>query len=781
LHTYGETYEHRPLIYVVVSSSENIKNIEQIRNDNLRRAGMEKGNPSTKKAIVWMSYNVHGNEASGVEAALRTLYEVANPENKNVQHILNNLIIVFDPCLNPDGRDRYVNFYRQYGNVNPNTARDAFEHHEPWPGGRSNHYLHDLNRDWAWLTQQESQRRIEHYNQWMPQVHIDFHEQGYNNPYYFAPAAAPYHEVLTPWQQEFQKEIGKNNAKYFDAQGWLYFTREIFDLYYPSYGDTYPSYNGAIGMTYEQAGSGWAGLSITTQEGDPLTLYDRMLHHYTSGMATLETIAKHADKVISEFEHYFKQNSNQPIGTYKTYVIKETNNKDKIKKLTQWLDHHNIEYGHPAVSKPVRGFDYQKQTTSTIALTNNDIIFTTYQPKSRFITSVFEPFPKLPDSLTYDITGWSLFYAHNVEAYALTEKITIGKRVDHDTSASFETKENVYAYLFKYETTEDVKFLAELFNHGFKVRASLQPFTVGGQSFDAGTLIVTRRNNEGIVDFDHTLVSIANEYQRNVYTTSTGFVEQGKDFGSSYIRYINRPEVAVVFGDQTWSLSAGEVWHYFEQEINYPITQLSLSTLRNTQLSNYDVLIFPEGWYSGLEATLTKKIYDWVQDGGRLILIGRSIQSFSGKDGFHIESLSAEEKENQKEKKAERNYLKKYGDAERADISDQIIGAIYQVQLDKTHPLAFGLGDRYFSLKTNESRYAFLDNGWNVGVINGKAKPVQGFAGHNVNKKFDNSLVMGVQSAGEGNIIYFVDNPLFRSFWQAGKMAFSNAVFLVGE
>jgi hypothetical protein len=237
----------------------------------------------------------------------------------------------------------------------------------------------------------------------------------------------------------------------------------------------------------------------------------------------------------------------------------------------------------------------------------------------------------------------------------------------------------------------------------------------------------------------------------------------------------------MLFGDQTWSLSAGEVWHYFEREIKYPITQLSLSSLRSSRLSNYQVLIFPEGWYSGLDATLVKKIQDWVSEGGKLILLGRSIQSFAGKDGFSITTVTEAEKEAQKKDKRDTNYWRKFSDMERAEIADQISGAIYQVQLDTSHPLAFGLGDRYFSLKTNESRYAFLENGWNVGVINGKAKPVQGFAGNNVNKKFDNSLVMGVQSVGAGNIIYFVDNPLFRSFWQSGKLAFSNAVFIVGE
>jgi hypothetical protein len=250
LKQYGESYEHRPLIYAIITSRENFQNIDRIRQDNLRRAGLIEGNPSNdKKAIVWLSYNVHGNEASSLEASMWTLYELANSSNSKTQEWLRNTIVILDPCINPYGRDRYANLYNQYLNLPPNESGDAKEHREPWPGGRSNHYLFDLNRDWAWLTQIESQQRIKIYNEWMPHVHVDFHEQGYNAPYYFAPAAEPFHEVITTWQREFQTMIGKNHAKYFDAEGWLYFTKDIFDLYYPSYGDTYPTYNGAIGRT----------------------------------------------------------------------------------------------------------------------------------------------------------------------------------------------------------------------------------------------------------------------------------------------------------------------------------------------------------------------------------------------------------------------------------------------------------------------------------------------------------------------------------------------------
>ena len=295
---YGRTYENRPLILAIVSSPENLANLEQIRTDNLRRAGFIDGSPETNIPIVWLSYNVHGNESSSTEASMATIYELIR-EGSDKSAWLENTVIIMDPCINPDGRDRYVNFYWQYGNHRYNPDPNSLEHHEEWPGGRPNHYLFDLNRDWAWQTQVETQSRIKEYNQWLPQIHVDFHEQGINSPYYFAPAAQPYHELITSFQRDFQTEIGKNHAKYFDQNDWFYFTKQRFDLLYPSYGDTYPTYSGAIGMTYEQAGHGRAGLGIIKQEGDTLTLGDRIAHHYTTGLSTIEVTYNNAERLLN--------------------------------------------------------------------------------------------------------------------------------------------------------------------------------------------------------------------------------------------------------------------------------------------------------------------------------------------------------------------------------------------------------------------------------------------------------------------------------------------------
>ena len=783
---YGKTYEHRPLLYLAITSPENFQMLEQIRTDNLKRTGLQEGTPSGKKtAIVWLSYNVHGNEASSLEASMLTLYELADPDNKKTQEWLKNTVVIIDPCINPDGRDRYANFYNQYGNIPPNTYVDGFEHHEPWPGGRTNHYFFDLNRDWAWTTQVESQQRVKVYNQWLPHVHVDFHEQGYNSPYFFAPASEPLHEVISAWQRDFQLMIGKNNAKYFDEKGWLYFTKEVFDLYYPSYGDTYPTYSGAIGMTYEQAGGGIGGLNITTETGEALTLKDRILHHHTSGLSTVEITSQNAAKVIEEFEKYFRENNNSPASDYKTYVINGSNHADKINSLTSWMDTHAIRYGHPAAAGTSRGFSYQTQSTGQVNITSADIIVSIYQPKSRFITTIFEPASTLSDSLTYDITAWNLIYAYNLDAYALTERLAVGKPYQPIAVSSSTPAQKPYAFIFKYQSLQDVALLSALMQMNLSVRSAEKSFQVGGETFLPGSLIITRRNNEGVHDLDGIVGALAGKYKRKVYTANSGFVEQGRDLGSSDLNHLTKPKVAVLFGEQTSALSTGEIWHFFEQQIRFPVTQIGSEYFRIVNLSRYDVLIVPEGSYKLFDDGLLERISAWVTDGGKLILIGNALDAFVDKKGFGLKKYNSDSEkaaaELREQDRLQNETFSRYEEIERKRLSDNISGAIYKVALDNSHPLAFGMRNTYYTLKNHERRFAHLSTGWNVGYFKENVKPVQGFAGFKANQALDNSLLLGVEEKGKGEIIYFVDNPLFRSFWENGKILFANAVFLVGQ
>ncbi len=784
---YGFTYEKKPLQLAIISSPENFSKLEEIRTNQLKSAGLLDGDPVNNGiAIVWLSYNVHGNEAVSTEVSMKTLYELVNPDNKQTKEWLKNTVVIIDPCINPDGRGRYVNWYYQKGNLPYNKNPDAAEHHEPWPGGRANHYLFDLNRDWAWATQIESQNRLVVYNNWMPNVHVDFHEQGVNSPYYFAPAAEPYHEVISNFQREFQITIGKNHAKYFDKNGWLYFSKEVFDLLYPSYGDTYPMFNGAIGMTYEQGGSGRGGIGVMNKEGDELSLKDRIAHHFTSSMSTIEMTSVHAKRLSSEFNSYFKKAQENPVGNYKAYVIK-SNNRDKINSLKKLLNRHKIEYGTVNKDISVKGFSYIKNTNDgKVKVTKGDLVISAYQAKSNFVKALFEPQTKLSDSLTYDITAWSLPYARGLEAYASTVKIPVVPLESVDKVARVDGVEKPYAYITKWNSIEDVSFLSYLLQKKVKVRFSKKPFSIGDKNFTAGSLVITRAGNQKNVDFDKIVKSASKKFNRNVLAVASGFVDSGYDFGSSKVSYLKKPKVAVLSGDGVSSLSFGAIWHFFEQQIAYQINVIDTDYFNSIDLHDYDVLILPNGYYSSvLSKDELGVLNKWVQKGGKIIAINSAISVFANSDDFDISNYESDDEK--KAVKKSKDSLKKqqrlmaFDDRERNSISNYITGSIFKASLDNTNPLGFGYSNHYYTLKTNSKKYTYLKNGYNVSVIKNKDSKISGFAGKNAMVSIENSLVYGVERKGRGTVVYLVDDPLFRSFWENGKLLFSNAVFMVGQ
>jgi len=757
LTVYGQTNERRPLLLAYVSSPENIANLESIRQEHLKDT---EGTGNLSKAIVWLSYNVHGNESVSTEASMQTIYELLT----NKSAYLENTVVIMDPCINPDGRDRYSNWYNQYKNTPNQVDPNSKEHHEGWWSGRSNHYMFDLNRDWAWLTQKESQQRLKVYNEWLPHVHVDFHEQGVNNPYYFAPAAEPYHEVITDFQREFQVTLGRNHAKYFDANGWFYFTKEVFDLFYPSYGDTYPVYNGAIGMTYEQGGSGRAGLGIITAIGDTLTLKDRIAHHFTTGLSTVEVSSQNATRLNEEFRKFYKNQNFK----YKSYVLK--GDADKLNALKSLLAKHKITYGDLS-NGTYKGHHYATGSNGSMSLNNNGMVVSTNQPKGTLVQVLFEPNAKLSDSLTYDITAWSLPYAYGLDAIATTSLVTA--QASQSDAKSTNIDKGSYAYLTDWNSMEDARFLAALLKEGIRVRKADRPFVIDGNSFDRGTLIITKGDNEHKPNFVNMLQSTANTFQKEITQVSTGFVDSGKDFGSSYVQMIEKPKVAVLSGEPTSTLRFGEIWHFFEQQLHYPLTVIDSEYANRVDLDEYNILVLPDGYYGNhFNEDQLSELKDWVRNGGKLIAMGGAIDAIDGEKGFGIQKKKLE---NDEEEGIE---PKPYEDWERERIKSAITGAIFKTKVDNTNPLAYGYGQNYFTLKLGSRGYDYLKGG-NAVYLEKNAKPFSGFAGSEAQKQISESLIFGTENVGRGQVIYMVDNPLFRGFWENGKLFFANALFMV--
>lgn len=756
---YGKTNERRRLLLATISTKENMQNLEKIREEHMKGLNGE-GTPD--KAIVWLSYNVHGNESVSTEASMQTIYDLFTTKSS----YLENIVVLIDPCINPDGRDRYVNWYNQFKNSPNQVDPNSKEHHEGWWSGRSNHYMFDLNRDWAWLTQVESQQRLKQFNKWLPHVHVDFHEQGVDNPYYFAPAAEPFHEVITGFQREFQKTIGKNHAKYFDENGWFYFTKEVFDLLYPSYGDTYPTYNGGVGMTYEQGGGGRAGLGIITSIGDTLTLKDRIAHHHTTGLSTIEVASKNITKLNEEFIKFYKNKNYK----YKSYVL--NGNPDKLEALTDLLSKHEIKY-KVGNNSTVKGYNYATGKSGSLKSSDKSIIVSTDQAKSTLVKVLFEPTAKLSDSVTYDITAWSLPYAYGLDAIA-SESNVAGTISSTQNITSAIIKADSYAYLADWNSMKDARFLAELLRNKIRVRYAHKPFTLDGISHERGTLIITKSDNKQINNFNTILTNASKNHNKTLISTNTGFVESGKDFGSGYVDVIQDLNIAVLSGEPTSTLRFGEIWNFFEQQLNFPISVLDEDYFSRIDLTTYDILILPDGrgYNSFLSSNIKEKIKDWVKRGGKLIVMGGAINALTSSD----KDFNIKEKEIENDST---NTISSFEVSEREQIKFEITGAIFKATVDNTNPLAYGYDDTYFTLKLGDRAYKYLENGSAVYLSEGANQPVSGFAGSEAKKKIAETLIFGTEEMGRGQIIYMVDNPLFRGFWENGKLFFANALFMV--
>lgn len=769
---YGETNEGRELMISIIASPENLKRIEAIRLNNLQLAGVSKQNTALADApaIVWLSYNVHGNETSSSEAAMKTLFALVDPNNSPTKEWLKNTVVIIDPCINPDGRDRYVNWFNSMVGVNANPDPQSREHIEPWPGGRSNHYNFDLNRDWAWQTQVESQQRIKKYQEWLPQVHVDYHEQGYDQPYYFAPAAEPFHDVITEWQRDFQGLIGKNNASYFDKNGWLFFTKERFDLLYPSYGDTYPIYKGAIGMTFEQGGIR-SGLAILNKNGDTLTLADRVEHHYTTGISTLETSSKNQQRLLKEFKQFFDDSKAGKFGEYKTYVLtsKDENKLLSIKKL---LTDNGIESG-TLTNKGFKGYNYFNSKEETFVDEGLHLAISAYQPNAVLVKVLLEPKTKVSDSNTYDITAWSLPYAYGIQAYAVKEKLDVS--VLALAASKIQTVHTNYGLIIPYTSLNAAKLMGHLLQKGVKIRYATTSFQYKGKTYPSGTLVILKTSNSK-VDWNALTNEACLKFHIQADVVETGFMDKGADFGSTDMHVINSaPRVVLLSGEQTSSLGAGEIWQFFDQQLNYPLTLVNVNDFSRFNLKNYQVLIVPDGNYKTLmEKATTDKLKDFVRSGGKLIALESAAEQMAGTEwGFKL-------KEDKTEDKNEYAALKIYGDQERNALTSSIPGAIYKVDLDSTHPLAFGYPNFYYTLKKDDTIFEFLKEGWNVGVLKKNAY-VTGFSGFKVKNKLKDGLLFGVQNLGAGSVVLMADNPMFRQFWENGKLMFCNALFFSGQ
>ncbi len=829
LEPYGKSIEGRTLYLVILSTPENLARLDAIRAATAKLADPRTTTPEEAQAlaassptVVWLSYNVHGNEAVSSEAAMQVAYELAASQDAVVLDWLQHAVILLDPVLNPDGRERYVQFFRSTLGKNPNSDRFAAEHQERWPGGRTNHYLFDLNRDWAWQTQPESRARIRAYRQWNPQVHVDYHEMGAEATYYFAPPAEPVHETVAPLLKKWFDVYGRGNAAAFDRYGFRYYTREDFDLLYPSYGDSWPSLNGAIGMTYEQAGGPAGGLTLTLREGQrTLTLRDRAARHFTSSLATIDTSVKNREARLRDFYDFHRAAIDAGAkGPVRQFLLVPGHDPERFHHALEILLRQGIE-----VQCATAGFDAEALTNSwgeSVArkhLPAGTCVVDLAQPAGFLARALLEREAKLEATFFYDVTAWSMPLSLGVEAYSAAKPVAASLQLLAAAPISSGAVEGspaaaTSAYIIPWESGAAPRLLGFLLAEDFKAYVTLKAFKLAGREFAAGSVIVPVENNPPVLG--ERIRELARRARCPVVATPTLLSEAGIDLGSNRVRFLRRPRVAILTDTPTSSNDYGALWHYFEQQLDLPFTPLRVERLRDVDLSQYNVLILPpdssdgRGYPRFLDKKLQQKLGDWVRAGGVLIgLRGGAVFATKKKAGLASityryvrredeeerleEERAAEkpdakpttaEKKEEKEAKPEEELARKlmpYADREKALREEEIPGTILRTTLDTTHPLGFGLQSPLAVLDNNTAPILELsENGENIAYFPKEKIKLSGFLMPENEKKLAQTAYLVREPQGQGFVILFADTPVFRGFWDSTARLLVNAVFFGG-
>jgi len=785
-HKYATTYEGRDLYYAVISSEENQGNIETIRQANLSLAN----NPEStaiddKPVVVWLSYNVHGNEPSSSEAAMQTAYRLVAGADQETANWLDNAVVVIDPMMNPDGRDRYVYWYKSSRANILNTDANDLEHDEIWPGGRTNHYWFDLNRDWVWLVHPESQGRIDAYQEWMPQVHMDFHEQGFNNNYFAMPGTTPRNLELPAEYDKWADAFGRGLIEEFDKAHVNYATREAFDFFYPGYGSSYPSVMGGIGMLAEQGGHSRGGRAVETDDEYILTLRQRVFDHYTNGVSIVKTASENKEGLLSYFKNSVSAASQK--GNTKAYILPNDEN-DYTYQVVNMLMKHGVKVERATQDFTQRdSYSYWDGSSSNRSFETGDFIIKTDQSKHLFINTLFRKQMEIEDSVMYDMATWSVPLAYNLDAAwttrnvgASTEKVT----EDMAYKSGLENAGAQYAYVIDWEQRHAPKALAKLWDMGYKVRSAGRTFSNGEKMYSEGSLIVLiGRNFEKRDQIAADMQMLADEASVVVEGFESGRMNTGMDLASSDSQPVDKPNVALMVDSPFSSYTAGQLWFLFDQWTELGISRIRSGSFSSSDLENYDVILMPGAWggLSGVwNETEIESLKTWVRNGGVLIgTEGSGSWLTKGESGFTGVELMEDEEEDSAE--VDPQAYTKYADREDVFGLERIPGSAFKGRLDTTNPLAFGMKEKIYSLKFGDDGMVPNTDFQTVGYYVKDADDVlaSGYSSAENKEKAAGMAFAAVHTMGSGKVVLLLDNTQYRMFWVGPSRMVQNAVMLM--
>lgn len=759
----GFTFEGRPLLLLTVTSKANQQNIESIRKNHLaltedNSASIETGN---MPIVVNQGFSIHGNEASGSNAALLFAYYLAAAEGTEIEELLKNTVILLDPSFNPDGLQRFAYWANTNKSENLNTDPQDREFSEVWPGGRTNHYWFDMNRDWLPVQLPESRARIETFHKWYPNILTDHHEMGSNSSFFFQPGIPSRTHPLTPQlNQDLTREIGNYHAEALDKIGSFYYTEESFDDFYYGKGSTFPDINGSIGILFEQGSS--RGHAQETDNG-VLTFPFAIRNQFTAALSTLEA-AKNMRSTILNYQRDFFKNarSNTKSGAW-TFG----NSKDPASAyhLAEILKRHKVQVNSVKNNFTEDGKSFEKGSAYVIPKN---------QKQHRLVEAMFERRTKFQDSLFYDISAWTFPLAFNLDYTSETSTKNAGESIQNLEMPEMEAPEmSNYAYLMEWHHYYAPKALNQILNKGLRAKFSMGTFSLKDKTFDYGTIMIPVQNQKlNAKELYEFIKKTADSAHVEITAINTGLTK-GINLGSNQFRTLQPAKVAMLVGDGVTPYDAGEIWHLFDQRYTMNITKLDTRDFSGADISKYTDIIVPNIWGSALDKQAAEKLKTWVKSGGTLIGYRNTANWLKSNDFMDLKL------KNNKIDSIKNISFEQRGDFRGAQV---IGGAIFEAKLDRSHPIAFGYKNDKIAMFRNTTLFVEADKQSFNNPIQYTNKPL--LSGY-ISKPNLDSLAGTVpfkhESLGRGGVILFTDNTNFRAFWYGTNKLLMNAIFFGDE
>ncbi|MEQ8469590.1 MAG: M14 family zinc carboxypeptidase [Marinoscillum sp.] len=762
---YARTYENRPLMVLIITDQSNRSNLEEIRKTHVSLTNPNSGVvPASAKLVHWMGYSVHGNEASGSNAALLAAYYLAAAQSPMIQDILKETVILLDPSYNPDGLQRFSTWVNMHKSQNLVADPNAREFDEVWPGGRTNHYWFDLNRDWLPVQHPESKGRIEMFHRWKPNVLTDHHEMGSNSTFFFQPGIPSRKNPLTPMANVAMTErIADYHAQALDSIGSLYYSEESFDDYYIGKGSTYPDINGSIGILFEQASS--RGHAQENQFG-VIKFPFAIRNHFVTSLSTLKAAHEMRLDLLKMQQTFYKESMQLASGDpAKAYVFGSVNDPVKSYHLMEIFEKHQIEV-YPVAGKINKdGKQYEK----------GSYLIPTNQPQYRLIKAMFETRTSFQDSLFYDVSTWTLPMAFNLNFAALNGKdyssSAIGEKIVKPTFVKGSVSgTSDYAYIFEPYGYYTQRAIMRLLNEDIVTELSHVVHGTTNKTFARGSIIVPvglqRDKKEQI---ERLVKDIATKDGIDVFALNTGLSQSGSDLGSGQIEVLEKPEVAILVGEGASGYEAGETWHLLDDRFDMQVTLLPAQAVNYRDLSRYNKLVIVSGSYREISSSGKENLKKWISNGGVVITWKSGGKWLSDNEIAPVAYVKD---------KPDTSGYKRYVDLDQNRGAQYIGGSIFEVKVDLGHPLTYGLENDRMPVFRNHSLFMEkAKNQYANPLVYTSSPLLSGYVSEERLEQIRNTPAVTVSQVGRGRVINFADNPNFRAFWYGTNKLFLNALF----